>query len=338
MKKEVHRFIASKDEDGLRLDVAVARMLRTISRSKVQKLIEKGCVFVGGLRMPQGFRLREGMEVVIEISEDEEKTLPFAPMPFSCEVLYEDDYIMAINKFAGLVVHPGAGHMSGTLVNMLIASGRKLSALYGDERAGLVHRLDKGTSGVIVVAKDEMAHERLERAFQHREVLKFYLAIVLGAQVKDEWIVESFYDRRKSDRKQFTSRAKQGREARTLFFGVARANLCALVLAKPITGRTHQIRVHLAENGHPVLGDRVYGRGYPALSSRPKEELEALLKIKRQALHAYCLRFLHPITREIVTLKASLPDDMSNVCRSVFGESFLDQVDFELRRILERQK
>jgi len=338
MKKEVHRFVVSKGEEGLRLDVFVAQMLKTVSRSKVQKLIEKGYVCVNGRRMARGFRIKQGIEVVVEIPEDEARVSLLEPTEFSCEVIYEDDYIMAINKPAGLVVHPGAGHMSGTLVNMLLASGRKLSALYGEERAGLVHRLDKETSGVIVVAKDEMAHERLVKAFQHRDVTKVYMAIVLGAQVKDEWVVESFYDRRKSDRKQWTSRAKQGREARTHFYGVLRANLCALVLARPITGRTHQIRVHLAENGHPVVGDRVYGRGYPPASSKPKEEVEALLRMKRQALHAYCLRFLHPITRETVTLKASLPDDMLDVCKTIFGEGFLKRVELKLQKILEMQK
>ncbi len=188
------------------------------------------------------------------------------------DILFEDDHVLAIAKRPGTVVHPGAGHRSGTLVNALLASGRSLSCIGGPERAGLVHRLDRETSGVLLVAKDDRTHEALARQFKDRTVRKAYLALVLGARIPDAGEIATAFGRRPGDRKQFTSRVRQGREAVTEYRTLLRGGLCALLLVWPRTGRTHQIRVHLAERGHPVVGDRVYGRAWPRPGSRPQEE------------------------------------------------------------------
>lgn len=244
------------------------------------------------------------------------------PQPGDLDILFEDDQLLAVSKRPGVVVHPGAGHRSGTIVNVLLASGRRLSSLGGPERAGLVHRLDRETSGVLLIAKDDQAHEVLTRQFKDRTIHKAYLALVLGPGIPDEGEIATTYGRRPGDRRQFTSRVRKGREAVTAYRTLLRGALCALVLAWPRTGRTHQIRVHLAEHGHPIVGDRVYGRAYPRPGSRPSAEAEALRAMPRVALHAWALRFRHPKSGDLRTLVAPVPRDLRDVCQAVFGASW----------------
>lgn len=322
----IHRIEVDASRAGERLDVLVAVSLPQVSRSAVQRLIAQDRVLVDGRRRPRGFRVPEGAVIQVEVPPEPPRS-PLEPQPGDLDILYEDQEVLALLKRPGVVVHPGAGHRSGTLVNRLLASGRTFSTLGGEDRPGLVHRLDKDTSGVLLLAKTDRAHLSLSRQFQDRTIRKAYLAMVLGATTPDQRVIRSAFGRRPGDRKQFTGKVREGREAVTEVRTLIRGTLCALVLAIPRTGRTHQIRVHLAEAGHPIVGDRVYGRGWPRPGSRPEEEVEALRRIDRQALHAWIIRFTHPAdgTPRIVT--APLPGDLLEVLDGVFGPRWKPVLD-----------
>jgi len=315
----VHRIEVDAAQAGERLDVLIAARLPFLSRSAAQRLIEAQQVLVDGRKRPRGFRVPAGATVQVEVPPEPERP-PLESQPGDLDILFEDDEVMALAKRPGVVVHPGAGHRSGTLVNRLLGSGRTFSTLGGEDRPGLVHRLDKDTSGVLLLAKTDRAHLALSRQFQDRTVRKTYLALVLGAATPDHQVIRSAFGRRPGDRKQFTGRVREGREAVTEVRTVIRGRLCALVLAHPRTGRTHQIRVHLAEAGHPLVGDRVYGRGWPRPGSRPEEEVQAMQRMERQALHAWALRFRHPATGEERTVVAPVPRDLSETLDGLFGD------------------
>lgn len=320
--RTTHSFEVPATHPPERLDVLVAANVPGVSRSAAQRLIREGLVWVDGRRRPQGFRPPPGARVLVEWPVPAPPEAPVA-QPGDLDILFEDETLLAIAKRPGVVVHPGAGHRSGTLVNALLASGRRLSSVGGPERAGLVHRLDRETSGVLLVAKDDQAHEALARQFKERTVRKAYLALVLGAAIPDAGEIATAFGRRPGDRKQFTSRVRQGREAVTEYRTLLRGGLCALLLVRPRTGRTHQIRVHLAERGHPVVGDRVYGRAWPRPGSRPAGEAEALRAMTRVALHAWALRFRHPAAGDERTLVAPVPRDFREVCAAVFGDGWV---------------
>jgi 23S rRNA pseudouridine1911/1915/1917 synthase len=325
-----HSFVADGAHAGARLDVLVAALVPGVSRSAAQRLIDAGHVTVDGRRRPQGFRVAEGQAVSVTVPPPEPRAAPVAG-PVDLDVLLEDDAVLALNKRPGLVVHPGAGHQSGTLVDLLVASGRTLSTLGGPDRPGLVHRLDRDTSGVILVAKTDAAHESLSRQFKDRTVRKAYLALVLGPAIPDRGTISSAFGRSAGDRKQFTGRVREGRSAVTDFETRLRGSLCALVVVRPRTGRTHQIRVHLAERGHPIVGDHVYGRAYPRPGSRPEDEAATLRTIERQALHAFALRFAHPVTGRPVEVAAPVPRDLRRVCEAVFGAGWEGAIREPLR-------
>jgi len=306
---------------GARLDVTIAGQYPAVTRSAAQRLIDTDCVRVDERKRPQGFRVSTGSIIFITFPAESERT----PLPQHGElnILEEDDAFLAVNKRPGLVVHPGAGNQSGTLLNLLLASNRPLSGLGGPDRAGLVHRLDRDTSGVMLIAKTDQAHVELSRQFADRVVQKSYLALVLGTRLPDKGSIKSTFGRRPSDRKQFTGRPGAGtREAVTDYQVLARASLCSLVLVRPKTGRTHQIRVHLSENGYPIVGDRVYGRAYPRMGSRPEDEVASLRDMKRHALHAWSIRFLHPVTGQPKTIVAPLPPDFRRLLAAIFGEDW----------------
>lgn len=316
IEKRILILNVSESAHEKRLDMAVAILEPSISRSFAQKLIKAGLITVDGKKRPQSYRVNLGSVIKIEIPIQEIKPKPELG---DLDVIYEDDEILVINKKPGLVVHPGAGHMSGTIVNMLLGSSRTLSMLGGEERAGLVHRLDKDTSGVLVIAKTDFAHQTLSAQFKRREIRKEYLAIVLGSSIPDRGEIKSLFGRRGGDRRLFTGRVREGRDAVTEYQCIARAKLSALIKVIPKTGRTHQIRVHLSEFGHPVLGDRVYGRGYPKPGSTPLKEAETLREIKRQALHAWKISLIHPRNQEMIEFKAEIPKDMKDIIEKVFG-------------------
>jgi 23S rRNA pseudouridine1911/1915/1917 synthase len=314
-----HRVPVDEARDGMRLDMAVAALVPGVSRSAAQRLIEQVRVRVDGRRRPQGFRVATGMELCVDVPAAAPRTAALAPQASDLDVLFEDEHVMAIAKRPGTVVHPGAGHATGTLVNQLVASGRTFSVVGGEDRPGLVHRLDKDTSGVLLLAKTDAAHAALSAQFRDRTIKKAYLALVLGPHIPDRQVIRSSFGRRPGDRKQFTGRVESDREAVTEIEAVCRGGLCALVVARPRTGRTHQIRVHLAEGGHPIVGDRVYGRAYPKAGSQPATEAEALKGISRQALHAWGIRFRHPVDGRVVEVMAPPPRDFRTVLDAVFG-------------------
>ena len=278
-----HQVEIDPTRDGMRLDMAIAALVPGVSRSAAQRLVELGEVRLDGRRRPQGFRVTTGALLEVRIPAPPVRTGLVPQAGGDLDILFEDDVVMAIAKRAGTVVHPGAGHQSGTLVNQLIASGRTFSVIGGEDRPGLVHRLDKDTSGVLLLAKSDQAHATLAMQFKDRTIRKAYLALVLGAQIPDRGVFRSSFGRSPGDRKQFTGRVTSEREAITEYQTVLRSSLCALVVARPRTGRTHQIRVHLAEGGHPIVGDRVYGRAYPRPGSTPQAEAASLRMMERHA-------------------------------------------------------
>lgn len=324
--EEVIDLHVDPEREGTRLDVLLAAVVPALTRSSAQRLIEQNRVVVDGRPRPRGFRVHAGALVSVTMP----RILPrpaLTPQHGDLDILYEDDALLAVNKRPGLVVHPGAGHQSGTLANQLMASGRSFSTLGGPERPGLVHRLDRDTSGVMLIAKTDRAHESLSRQFQERAIQKTYLALVLGPQIPDQGTIESSFGRSPGDRKQFTGKVRTERKAITEYRTVLRAGLTALVMVHPRTGRTHQIRVHLAESGHPIVGDRVYGRAYPRPGSRPESETEALRQITRHALHAFQIRFNHPDDGRPVKVVAPLPRDMRTLLDALFGEAWKDAVE-----------
>jgi 23S rRNA pseudouridine1911/1915/1917 synthase len=238
------------------------------------------------------------------------------PEDIAVSILYEDDYIAVVDKPPGMAVHPGAGLRSGTLVNALLFRCKNLSGIGGKIRPGIVHRLDKDTSGVMVVAKNDMAHNSLVNQFKSRAVEKKYLAIVEGNIRRESGVFSSRIGRHPVDRKKMSSKAKSGRESLTNFRVVKRFKDASLVEAEPRTGRTHQIRVHFSENGYPILADSVYGYK----KHKSAAVAAAAGKVGRQALHASRIGFFHPHTQKFVEFTAPLPRDM-NEALNILAES-----------------
>ncbi len=298
---ELRDFIVSRVGAGQRLDQFLAGV-SGLSRARVQRLIADGHVLVGGRPEKPRHHVTAGDRIQLRIPPPE--PLPLTPEPLPLDILHEDDDLLVLNKPAGLVVHPGAGRTRGTLVHGLLAHCLSLSGIGGVERPGIVHRLDRDTSGVLVVAKTEAAHQSLSRQFTARVVKKRYLALVHGEVREESGWIEAAIGRREHDRKRMGVRTRGGREARTGFQVVRRMPDMTLLALTLETGRTHQIRVHLAHINHPVVGDRVYGgrreRGRAAADT-PRAE--------RQMLHAWQLGFHHPRSGAWLEFTAPIPED-----------------------------
>jgi 23S rRNA pseudouridine1911/1915/1917 synthase len=304
---EEHRLVADAEAGGLRVDVWLARRLPSLSRARLQTLVAGQHVRIDGRSCRASTRLRPGQEVVVVVPEP----APAAPAPedIPLRVVHDDPHLLVIDKPAGLVVHPGAGNPSGTLVNALLRHVADLSGIGGVLRPGIVHRLDRGTSGLLVVAKDDETHRRLVRQFASRAVEKEYLALVHGGPSAPSGEISAPIGRDPVHRKRMSVRAPHGREARTAWTREETFDGASLLRVRLHTGRTHQIRVHLASIGHPVVGDAVYG-GTRAPSSRRAAAREALRALGRPALHAARLAFIHPATGERVAFAAPLPPDL----------------------------
>ncbi len=288
---------------GLRLDVWLTSRLAGESRARVQALMADGHVRLEG-RVPRtSARLRAGQHVEVAVPDP----APASPLPedLPLRIVFEDAHLLVVDKPAGLTVHPGAGRLSGTLVNALLHHVRDLSGIGGVLRPGIVHRLDRGTSGLLVVAKDDPTHRALARQFAARTVEKEYRAVVRGAPRRDRGLVTTPIGRDPVRRQRMSVRAPRGRTAHTEYEVLASTRWAALLAVKIRTGRTHQIRVHLASIGHPVVGDATYG-GARYAADAPA----ALRDFARPALHAARLAFTHPLAGTPLRFESPLPDDM----------------------------
>ena len=299
-------MIVPLERRGQRLDQALTALLPDVSRAAIQKLIRGGHVTLAGSIARSARRLRGGVQVIVEIPPSEPSTLE--PEARELDILHEDSDLVVINKPAGLTVHPGAGRKRATLVNALLHHCRDLSGIGGIERPGIVHRLDRETSGAIVVAKNDRTHRDLAAQFKDRQVRKTYHALVWGRPRASRGLVDAPIGRHPTARVRMAIRA-DGRPARTAWEILEVLGPVALVEARPETGRTHQIRVHLASLGHPIVGDRLYAgrRGTASVEGEPGTALAAYQGL---ALHALRLEFRHPRTGRSVVLDAPLPADL----------------------------
>jgi 23S rRNA pseudouridine1911/1915/1917 synthase len=316
-------FTVTQAKQGIRLDQFLRSELSAHSRAFVQKLIEQGHVLTNGKPGKPSHKVHTGDKISVEVPSP--RPMEAAPEAIPLDVLFEDDDLIVVNKSAGLVVHPAAGNAEHTLVNALLHHCRgRLAGIGGVQRPGIVHRLDKGTSGCIVVAKTDAAHQSLVAQFKSRDVKKIYQAVCWGKFERPSGRIETTIGRSERDRKKMSARASRGRNAITdyrvlkQFGGSGSVPTVAeewprrgLALHEPMTlveltlhtGRTHQIRVHMAHIGHPIIGDTVYGR---------KSEIS----IARPMLHAYKLGFTHPRTGKFMEFVAPVPDDMVKLCES----------------------
>jgi 23S rRNA pseudouridine1911/1915/1917 synthase len=303
-KQVASEFIISftADEEGERLDRVVAARVPDLSRSQVQRLIKDGAVTVNGRPSKPSYRVEVGDEIAVEIPAELPERVKPENIPL--DIIYEDAALLVVNKPAGMVVHPALGHASGTLVNAVLAHCPQAAEVGGPERAGIVHRLDKDTSGLILVAKDETTRAALQHQFKRRQVTKTYLALVEGQVQPREGVVEAPVGRNKRQRKQMAV-VRSGREARTTYRAVEYFSDHTLLEVHPHTGRTHQVRVHLAWLGYPVVGDAVYGH-------RRQRLLQG-----RHFLHAARLRFTHPPTGEEVAFEAPLSSELAGVLKQL---------------------
>lgn len=297
---ETLSFTVEQVHSGERLDKVVVALVPQLTRAAAQRLIKGGEVTVNGRAAKPGYRVQAGETVSVRIPP-QPPTLVL-PEAMSLDIVYEDEALLVVNKPAGLVVHPAPGHSGGTLVNGLLAYCPQIAEVGGPERAGIVHRLDKDTSGLIVVAKDEATHAALQRQFKRRGVSKTYLALVEGQVQPPEGIIEAPIGRDRVRRKRMMV-TPSGRQARTTYRVLEYFADHTLLEVQPVTGRTHQIRVHLAWLGYPVVGDDVYGY-------RRQRLLQG-----RHFLHAARLRFTHPLTGEEMALEAPLPPELADVLK-----------------------
>ena len=307
--------------DGVRLDQYLTQQFADFSRSTVQRVIDGGGVLVNGRPAKSSYKVRHGDRILIQPPRPERPGPAAEDIPL--QILYEDDHLAVINKPADMVVHPAKGNWSGTLVNALRHHFPQLSGLNGDYRAGIVHRLDRDTSGVILVAKEEQTHRDLALLFEQRKVFKEYLALTAGILDRDSDYIESKIGHHKHDRIKMAiadEEDEEAKEACTYYEVIERFRGFTFVRCQPRTGRTHQIRVHLASIGCPILADKVYsGRDKIRLSDLSPEVDEAADKVllSRQALHAHRLRLRHPRKGTLLEAEAPLPDEFQHTIEAL---------------------
>ena len=329
---ETHDFLIAEDDAGARLDKWLSERLEALTRTRLKALIEDGALARGGEAFTDpSWKLRAGETYRLTLPPVADPTPKPEAIPL--DVVYEDADLVIVNKPAGMVVHPAAGSWTGTLVNALLAHcGDSLSGIGGVARPGVVHRLDKETSGLIVAAKNDAAHQGLAAAFAAHDIDRVYEALAIGAPRPGAGTVDAALARAASDRKKMAvvdeATHDNARHAVTHYktlesFGRSRAKLkgdavASLVECRLETGRTHQIRVHLSHIGHPLIGDQVYGRGPGLAGLKPGDEaanhaLAVLKKFRRQALHAKVLGFAHPVTSDEIRFEREAPQDFQRL-------------------------
>ncbi len=300
----IQQLMATEEAQGERIDRFLSGQYEALSRSFLQKLLKNGDVLVNGSPVKASYTVTEGDDIVLNVPEALEPEIVPEDIPLS--VLYEDQDVILVNKPKGMVVHPAAGHNTGTLVNALMYHCRgELSGINGVLRPGIVHRIDMDTTGVIVACKNDMAHAFLAAQLKEHTITRRYQAIVHGSFKEDEGTVDAPVGRHPQDRKKMCVNEKNGRNAVTHYRVLRRFEKFTHIECRLETGRTHQIRVHMAYLGHPLLGDAVYG---PA---------KCLYRLKGQTLHAGILGFIHPRSREYVEFTAPLPEYFEKLLRTL---------------------
>ncbi len=312
--EKIFRYDIPDGKKKERVDTFLANSVENATRTRIQKLIEAGLVTANGKIIKSNYKVNPGDEIVL--------TLPIAPRPEVAEpedipidVVYEDEFLLIINKPPGLVVHPSIGHYTGTLVNALLFHNQKLSDINDPAtRPGIVHRIDKDTSGLLLIAKDNVTHHRLAAQFSAHSIEREYQAVAWGIFKEKKGEVQSYIARSKRDRKLFTMTENEGKFAHTFFEVIEEFDFATLLSLKLKTGRTHQIRVHLSGTGHPIFGDEFYGGRVirygdqlPGIRARVDNLLDLM---PRQALHAKTLGFIHPHTKEFLRFDSELPADI----------------------------
>lgn len=307
---EVIKFVIDTDSAGQRLDRYVVGVTQDISRMEVQRLIGNDAILVNGKASKAGYMLRAGDVIAISSVTSATSSSSIQPLSIPLTIAYEDADVLVINKPAGMVVHPAPGHRDDTLVNALLAYLPELQASGDANRPGIVHRLDKDTSGLLLVAKNARAHHALFEQMKRHEIVKRYIALVEGHVTLDQGSIDAPIGRDPRHRQQMAITVVGSRDALTHFQVLQRFSRHTLLALRLETGRTHQIRLHLKAIGHPVVSDQVYGSG----------NVLKHVKLTRQFLHANQLQFHHPTTGELVVVEAALPDDLQAV---LDNESFL---------------
>ncbi|MFQ5456597.1 MAG: RluA family pseudouridine synthase [Nitrospirota bacterium] len=299
----IEEIVVSYREAYQRIDHYLMKKGVRISRTYLQRLIKDGLITVNNISVKSNYNIKPDDNICIAIPPPDRIDVQSEEIPLN--IVYEDDSLIVINKPAGMVVHPAYGNRSGTLVNALLAYCKDLSGIGGRERPGIVHRLDKETSGLIVAAKTDLAHNFLSDSFKNKTVDKRYIALVWGEVKRNKEKIELPIGRDIWDRKKISQRTFKPKEAITYIKVIRRFDGATLIQAIPKTGRTHQIRVHLASIGHPIIGDKFY-------SGRKKINLEDI-SVERHMLHAMSIGFIHPSTKKYVEFDSILPDDMQRL-------------------------
>jgi len=306
----IHQLTTSSEDVGKRVDLALVRQGISLSRTQIQRLIKEGLIRVNQSLVKPHYKLRPGDQIEVSIPPPPEPRTEPEPIPL--DIIYEDESVIVLNKPWGLVVHPGAGNRTGTLVNALLWHCPALVNMGNKERPGIVHRLDKDTSGIMVVAKDDHSYLHLARQWQRRSIRREYTALVKGELATDKGEIDMPIGRHPIQRKKMHPDRARGKPAVTQYRVMERFPGFTLLNVTLKTGRTHQIRVHMAYIRHPVVGDGVYGRR-SSLSSYPQVLQEALKGLKGQALHASLLGFVHPRTEQYLEFRAPLPEEFRHL-------------------------
>jgi len=318
-EKKLH-FDVPSGQKKERIDMYLSAHIENATRSKVQKLIEANLVKVNGNFVKPSYKVLpdDFIEATIPISPRQEET---EPEDIPLNIVYEDDYLIVVNKPAGMVAHPAYSNYTGTLVNALLHHTQKLSKLNEPGRPGIVHRLDKDTSGLLVVAKDDWTHAQLAKQFSKHTIEREYWTVVWGKFKERKGEIDTFITRSKKDRKKFATSASEGKHAVTFYEVLEEYEFASLLKINLKTGRTHQIRVHLSSINHPIFGDSTYGgreivysSNLPKMVSRTKNLLDIM---PRQALHAKTLGFIHPHKKEFVRFDSELPEDLKNLLEAL---------------------
>ncbi|MDR3611179.1 MAG: RluA family pseudouridine synthase [Ignavibacteriaceae bacterium] len=316
IKEKTFRFEMPVGKRKERIDLFLSTAIENGTRNRIQKLIEANLVKVNQKYIKSSYQVQPGdiIDVTIPISprpkENEPENIPL-------NIIYEDEYLLIVNKEAGMVAHPAYANYTGTLVNALLHHINKLSNLNDLGRPGIVHRIDKNTSGLLVIAKDEWTHAQLASQFLNHTIEREYWAVVWGKMKEIRGEIDTYIARSKQDRKKFTTSISEGKHAVSMYQLIEEYEFASLLKLNLKTGRTHQLRVHLSSIGHPIFGDPAYGGReiiYGTSLPKMKSRIQNLLYIMpRQALHAKTLGFIHPHTKELVRFDSALPDDMKEL-------------------------